>query len=79
MFEKFDKNKDGLVSVAHASYRELRCYSPSVSHLRFQLSAEELVLAWSETLKTRITVKEAAALIQQVRRDCCYLIKGSTL
>ncbi|VDM77992.1 unnamed protein product [Strongylus vulgaris] len=34
---------------------------------KIKLSAEELVVAWSETLKTRITVKEAAALIQQVR------------
>ncbi|CAB3402592.1 unnamed protein product [Caenorhabditis bovis] len=29
------------------------------------LSAEELVVAWSETISTNITVKEACALIQQ--------------
>ncbi|PAV78281.1 hypothetical protein WR25_19229 isoform A [Diploscapter pachys] len=33
------------------------------------LSAEELVVAWSETLKTKITVREAEALIQQVKNQ----------
>ncbi|CAI4232418.1 unnamed protein product [Auanema sp. JU1783] len=80
-FEEFlaavtSKIKDSIPSVAESSQseeNELQNCKADI-HVMFQkfdqngdglLSAEELVVAWRETLKTKITVQEAASLIQQ--------------